>query len=84
MDEDKKNIGTIGIDSSGEPEVKEPVFISLSSFKNSKYLDIRKFYMKDDSWMPTKKGVTLQKDQITDLIKILQEKSAEIEDWFNE
>ena len=83
MSDEKKVIGTIGIDSAGEPEIKEPLFISLAAFRNSKYLDVRKFYQSNGEWLPTKKGVTLHLDQIDELIKILQDKKQEIEAWFN-
>lgn len=83
MSDDKKILGTIGIDNSGEAEINEPIFISLSAFKNSKYLDIRKFFESNGEWKPTKKGVTLHKDQIEELLKILEQNKEEIESWFN-
>ncbi|MCG8572109.1 MAG: transcriptional coactivator p15/PC4 family protein [Spirochaetes bacterium] len=84
MEEDKKTIATMGLDSSGAPLVKEPIFISLSSYKNSKYLDIRKHYFADDQWLPTKKGVTLQYSQINELQQILNDHADEIKSWFDE
>lgn len=84
MPDDKKTIGTIGIDQHGAPVIKEPIFIALSNFKNFKYLDIRKFYQKEEDWLPTKKGITLSKDQIKELITIIENNKEEIDKWFDE
>jgi len=78
MAEDINQIGTIGIDSNGEPTVREPIFVSISSFKSSKFLDIRKFYQEGEEWKPTKKGITVSLDQFNDLLKFLNLKEKEI------
>lgn len=82
-DDDKKVIATIGIDSDGDPVIPEPIFISLTSFKTKKYLDIRKRYSKDGEWMPTKKGITLALDQYNELKKALEDNSEEILKWLD-
>ena len=81
MADESKLIGTIGLDEAGNAEVREPVFISLARFKNSRYLDLRKYYSKDGEWKPTTKGITLHGDQLTELLRILSEHRAEILSW---
>lgn len=82
MANDSQELGRIGFD--GEtPLIREPIIIKLSSFKNSKYLDIRKYYDKDGEWCPTSKGVTLQRDQIKELLQIIADHGNDIEQWFN-
>ena len=81
MADETKTLGIIGIDASGKPVVTEPVFVNLSSFKNSRYLDIRKFYNKDNEWRPSAKGVTFHGEQFEELLKILTEKREEILAW---
>ncbi len=76
-------IGKIGIDEAGAPTTKDPIIIKLASYKNSKYLDIRKVYEKDGQWMPTTKGITLHKGQITELIDILQSNLDQINNYLN-
>lgn len=82
MDNELKEIGVIGIDQNGEAVVKEPIFIKLSSYKNSKFLDIRKYYEENGEWKPTKKGITLSKDQLNDLLKMIKNNENSIEEWF--
>ena len=81
MADESKQIGTIGIDETGNAAVREPIFVNLSRFKNSRYLDIRKFYEKDGEWKPTTKGVTIHGDQLDELLKILTENRDEILRW---
>lgn len=84
MDDDKKVIGTIGIDEAGAPLVKEPIFISLGEYNTSKYIDIRKYYSAGGEWRPTKKGITLHKGQDKELIDILEANSDIIKDWLGD
>ncbi len=86
MSDESKTIGVIGLDQSGAPVngVKEPVIVSLSSFKNSKYIDIRKYYFAEDGTMlPTKKGVTLHGDQLEELLKIIEINKDQIKGWLS-
>ena len=81
MADESKELGRIGFD--GEtPVVREPIIVKLSSYKNSKYLDIRKYYEKDGEWCPTSKGITLQRDQRRELLQIIANSSSDIEQWF--
>lgn len=84
MADESKLIGIIGVDSDGAPEVREPIHISLSSYKGKKYLDVRKYYLAGDDWRPTKKGVTLNYDQIGDFVKLIQDSDSVIKKWFDE
>ena len=81
MADESKTLGIIGIDEHGEASVREPVFVNLSAYKNSRYLDLRKFYQKDGAWLPSTKGVTLQAEQFDKLLKILTEHREEILAW---
>jgi hypothetical protein len=81
MADESKLLGSIGVDETGHASVREPIFINLSRFKNSKYLDIRKFYEKEGEWKPTTKGITLHGDQLEDLLRILSENKEEILAW---
>lgn len=81
--DDNLEIGRIGFNNEGNPTVKEPIIIKLSTYKNAKYLDIRKYYEKNKEWLPTTKGITLQLDQITSLVEIITENKKKIEEWFN-
>ncbi|MCL1818734.1 MAG: transcriptional coactivator p15/PC4 family protein [Spirochaetaceae bacterium] len=81
MADESKTLGILGIDEDGKASVREPVFVNLSSYKNSRYLDLRKFYEKDGAWHPSAKGITLHADQFTQLLKILSEHREEILAW---
>ncbi|TFG62746.1 MAG: hypothetical protein E4H36_07295 [Spirochaetales bacterium] len=83
MADESEQIGSMGLDESGNPTVREPVFINLSKFKNTRYLDIRKFYQKEEEWKPTTKGITLSESQIGELITILQSNKDRIDEWFS-
>ncbi|MDR1316020.1 MAG: transcriptional coactivator p15/PC4 family protein [Spirochaetales bacterium] len=83
MADENKTLGIIGIDADGKATVREPVFVNLSSYKNSRYLDVRKFYDKDGKWLPSTKGVTLHAEQFTELLGILSEHKEEILNWIN-
>lgn len=82
MSEETNIIAKIGVDT--DPPAKEPIFISLSSYMNKKYLDIRKYY-KDASndFKPTKKGITMSLSQLKSFMKSIDENMADIEKWFD-
>ena len=84
MADESKQIGIIGLDENGEPTVREPIFLNLSSYKNSKFLDIRKHYKdsNDNTWKPTKKGVTFHVDQLNEFLEIIKKNDEEIKGWF--
>jgi hypothetical protein len=84
MPDESKEIGFIGIDDKGYPTVREPIKISLSSFKNAKYLDIRKYYDKDGEWHPTTKGITVSGDSFDELLDMLTKHKDEINTWIKE
>jgi Transcriptional Coactivator p15 (PC4) len=83
MSEENKNLAIIGIDEKGEPVVREPIFISLSSYKNSKFLDVRKFYKEGEEWLPTKKGITINQSQFKEFLAVLNKNEQEITNWLN-
>ena len=53
----------------------EQIQISINSYKNKQYLDLRVYYTTDDggTWLPTKKGVTFAPDQLDVLEEAIQE-----------
>ena len=52
----------------------ERIRVSVSEYKGYTYLDLRIFFENDSGeWMPTKKGVTISKDNIESLISLLSE-----------
>lgn len=56
------------------------IVISLTEFSGKKYLDIRKYFKNDESKMlPTKKGITLNLDQVDELRGVLNNNFDEIE-----
>jgi hypothetical protein len=81
MADETKTLGTIGIEADGKTSVRDPVFVNLCTYKNSRYLDVRKFYQKDGEWLPSAKGVTFHAEQFTALLKILTDNQAEILEW---
>lgn len=56
------------------------IHISISTFNNVKYLDIRKYFRDDNGEMkPTKKGIALNKAQFQEVLSVLNAKKDEIE-----
>ncbi|HPO48763.1 MAG TPA: transcriptional coactivator p15/PC4 family protein [Spirochaetota bacterium] len=85
MAEETKELGSIGIDDSGFPTMREPIKISLSSYNKSKFLDIRKFYFKDNELCPTQKGITISNEKsFLELLELLEERKEEIKEWIKE
>lgn len=81
MSEEANIIAKIGIDT--DPPAKEPIFISLSSYMNKKYVDIRKYYKDStDEFKPTKKGITMTLSQLKDFTQSINDNIDKIENWF--
>ena len=53
----------------------EQLQVSINSYKEKKYLDLRIYYTTDDggSWLPTKKGVTVSPDNLALLKDAVEE-----------
>ena len=52
----------------------ERIIISVKEFKGHSYIDMRLFFLSDrKEWLPTKKGITLNKKTIEGVIKGLQD-----------
>ena len=62
----------------------EQVRVGVKEFKGKSYIDIRIYYMDDQGeWKPTKKGVSLSTEYITELkdaVNIIGEQIKEIEE----
>lgn len=57
----------------------EKIIISVKEFKGHSYIDLRLFFLSDKmEWLPTKKGITLNKKTIESVIKGLQD--AQVQD----
>jgi hypothetical protein len=52
----------------------ERIRVSVSEYRGYTFLDVRVYYEDDNGeWKPTKKGITVSKDNIESLIKLLNE-----------
>lgn len=58
----------------------EQLQISINSYKEKRYLDLRIFYTTDDglNWLPTKKGVTVSPDNLVTLKDAVEEAMQEL------
>lgn len=58
----------------------EQLQISINSYKEKKYLDLRIYYTTDDggTWLPTKKGVTVSPDNLLTLKEAVEEAMQEL------
>ena len=58
----------------------EQVQISINSYKDKRYLDLRIYYTTDDgiNWLPTKKGVTISPDNLEKLKDAVEEAMQEL------
>ena len=74
MAEDAKILATI------PRNATEQLQISINSYKEKKYLDLRIFYTTDDgaNWLPTKKGVTISPDNLVTLKDAVEEAIEEL------
>lgn len=61
--------------------VTEQIHIRISEFKGKKFLDIRIFYTTDEgkTWLPTKKGVAVYPENISDLQEAIELARKELE-----
>ena len=62
-----------------------PIVITLSRYKSSSIIDIRRYYQdkKSGEYLPTKKGIALQQKNYSALLDALRSSEKEINDWFN-
>ena len=60
----------------------ERIEVSINEFKGKKYLDLRTFYTTDDgeSWLPTKKGITISPDNLELLKDAIEQAMGEFQD----
>ena len=66
---------------------KDKLVIETKTYMNRKYLDIRVFYMDDNSgtYKPTKKGITLNNTKdIKELLKVMSDNLGEIETFLGD
>ncbi len=58
----------------------EQLQISINSYKNKKYLDLRIYYTTDEgaNWLPSKKGVTVSPDSLAVLKDAVEEAMQEL------
>ena len=58
----------------------EQLQISINSYKEKKYLDLRIYYTTDDgaNWLPTKKGVTVSPDNLMTLKDAVEQAMQEL------
>ena len=60
----------------------ERVEIAINEYKGKKYLDLRTYYTTDDgdSWLPTKKGITITPDNLELLKDAIEQAMGEFAD----
>jgi len=63
-------------------EGKSPVVIKLNEFKGRKLLDIRKHFTSEDELKPTKKGISLNAKQLSQVVNSVNANSQLISDHF--
>ena len=58
----------------------EQLQISINSYKDKKYLDLRIYYTTNDGadWLPTKKGVTVSPDNLVTLKDAVEKAMEEL------
>ncbi len=55
------------------------IHISISEFKDKKYLDIRKYFTNNEGeFAPTRKGISLTSEQYAELLTLLNENKQTI------
>lgn len=57
--------------------IKNPIIIKLTTFENRNLVDIRKYFIKDEVPAPTKKGIMLNQNQLSQMLEVF-EKNEEI------
>ncbi|MBN1648290.1 MAG: transcriptional coactivator p15/PC4 family protein [Spirochaetales bacterium] len=78
MDNQETEIARLGFSSDGITSEREPVFITVSEFRGQKYLNIRKYYEDNGTWHPTKKGITIRKDQFSEILSVFNAEKENI------
>ena len=75
----KKQRGLIMVIGETKKKSKEIVRISVKEFKGYQFCDVRVYY-KDPSgeWKPTKKGITLNAEDIDEVIDLLRNACGEL------
>lgn len=64
---------------------RSPILISLKIFKGIKLFDIRKFYRDNetDDLKPTRKGISLNQNQLNQFLEQINENTTQINDFFD-
>lgn len=60
------------------PDIKHKkgiIRIQKSNFKGYEYIDVRKYYLKEETgeWLPTKKGIAIPPELVDEIITALKE-----------
>ena len=52
---------------------KTKLVIKLSEYKGHKFVDVREYFInKDNTWVPTKRGMTFKPALVTEVINVLE------------
>jgi hypothetical protein len=78
MDTMEKEVARLGFSADGKTSDREPVFITVSEFKGQKYLNIRKYFDDNGQWKPTRKGITMRREQFAELLAALNSEKEKI------
>lgn len=55
----------------------EKIQVSLQSFKGSRHIDARVYYLEGEDWLPTKKGLKLTENNYQEVLDLI-EKAADV------
>lgn len=63
-----------------DKNMKERIRVSMEEYRGSRFIDLRVYWENDQGeWLPSKKGIALNKDCIERVINALQKASKELE-----
>lgn len=60
---------------------RQHLIIALDSYEGYRYVDLRVFYRKGEEWLPTKKGITLNRERLEALLAVLADHHEEVFDF---
>ena len=62
---------------------KNPIIIKLTTFENRNLVDIRKYFIKDELPTPTKKGIMLNQNQLSQLLEVFEKNETKFSTFFS-
>jgi hypothetical protein len=65
---------------------RNPILIDFKEYNNQKLVDIRKYFIDSNdsnNFLPTKKGISLNVNQLSQIIEVINSNSSSISDFFH-